>query len=194
MSACVVVLLCLATASGDVRYALSAAYIPVMSMYTLTELTGRRRNQDRTIVIATVEASKRTWVAGILGAVAGGIITMPLVLLTAGAPILGGAAGAVAAIFLFTKRSSTGLKQEYYKQFRDRAKAKRRLGVLTMCNEPVSLSIGVAKIVPSSRRLVDEPFIGGEAPDIKRFHMADGSTRPRPRSCVRRGHRSSGRW
>ncbi|KAB1661632.1 hypothetical protein F8O07_06925 [Pseudoclavibacter sp. CFCC 13796] len=150
-----------------------------MSMYTLTELTGRRRNQDRTIVIATVEASKRTWVAGILGAIGGGIVAMPLVLLTAGGPILGAAAGAAAAIFLFTKRSSTGLKQEYYKQFRDRAKAKKRLGVLTMCNEPVRLDVGVSRIVPSSRRLVDEPFIGGEAPDVKRFHASDTSNRPR---------------
>lgn len=157
-------------------------------MYSLTQLTGRKRNADRTVVIATVEASKRTWVSGILGAIAGGVLVSPLMLIWTPVPLLGAIVGAFGGVVLFTKRSSKGLRQEYYRQIRDRQAAKRRLGHLMMCRQPVDTTVGVTQILPSSIRVGGDDYIGGEAPEIHRFHATDPSSR-RPLSDTRRADR-----
>ncbi|WP_156877135.1 hypothetical protein [Pseudoclavibacter soli] len=123
-------------------------------MYSLTELTGRKRNEDRTIVIATFEASKKAWVSGLVGAAGGTLLLIPLMLISPAIPVLGAVFGAIAAVWLVTHRTRTGLQQPLYRKILDRKAAKQLHGQLLMCMRPVRTGAGLSHVIKSSRPVV----------------------------------------
>ena len=104
-------------------------------VYSLTELTGRKRNENRRMVVMTFEVRRHTFliicaafiaavpVAGILAVLVGvwGIIAVPVVVM--------------AALWLLDSRQTKGLKLMNYQAIVDARRA--RNGVLYAAGQPV---------------------------------------------------------
>ena len=129
-----------------------------MSLYSLTHLTGRKRNADRKIIIATVETSKAGFIVSI---VAIGVSVLP----TAIAVMIFGPAAmvvippifAVAGLILFRSRSQKGLHLPLYRTLLDRGAAKRAKGQILVCGVPIETNAVMSKLMYSSEDATYQP-------------------------------------
>ncbi|WP_159604619.1 hypothetical protein [Agromyces humi] len=128
-----------------------------MSLYSLTHLTGRKRNVDRKIIVMTVEANKATFIVTVIS-VAVSIVPTAILYIFIGAmamvimPTLFGIAG----WWLFRYRSQKGLQLPMYKLLLDRGRAKQLKGKALVCGVPMPAESAITQIVPSSVS-VDDP-------------------------------------
>lgn len=108
-----------------------------MHVYSLTRLTGRRKNVDRTIVVATVEVNRATFVVVVGSAL---VSIVPAVIVGA---LLGAFALAVPALFigagliLVDQRTRKGLQLRRYEAMWDKRKTKVIRGTVFVCGEPL---------------------------------------------------------
>jgi hypothetical protein len=134
-----------------------------MSLYSLTHLTGRKRNADRKIIIATIETSK----AGFLVAVVGALVSIPptAILTALFGPVLlllTPAAFIVAALVLFRGRSNRGLKLPMYRMLLDRNAAKKYRNQILVCGVPIPAHAVMGQLVQSSEPMKATPAANAE--------------------------------
>lgn len=110
----------------------------INSLYMLTEMTGRRSNEQRRVIIGTFEMRHRHfWVSVI--SLAPGLLLMLMLM-----PAIKEWAVLIPPVtlglgFLFAEaRSRTGLKQRYYKDLI--AKAKSNINQFTLAGHPIEVS------------------------------------------------------
>ncbi len=111
-----------------------------MYVYSLTQLTGRRKNVDRTIVVATVEVNRATFLVVVLSALAS-VLPSLLVALLLGpfsayaliVPVLCIGAG----LFLVDQRTRKGLQLRRYEAMWDKRRAKTVSGTAFVCGQPM---------------------------------------------------------
>jgi hypothetical protein len=132
-----------------------------MSMYSLTHLTGRKRNADRTIVIATVETSKQGFIVSVVsilvGVVPTAVITMifgPVALVIV-PPIF-----VIAGLFLFRSRSQKGLQLPMYRMLLDKRAAKTLKGRILVCGVPIRKQTSMGRFVQSSELATETAATG----------------------------------
>lgn len=107
-----------------------------MSMYSLTHLTGRRRNEGRVTVVQGFEFQRKTLVVlgvssavGLVPALILALIVSPFFLLLVPAVIT------VGSYWLFVTRSREGMKLSRYQTITDKKKA--NLNEFHICFEPI---------------------------------------------------------
>jgi hypothetical protein len=126
-------------------------------VYTLTSLTGRKRNVGRTIIINGFEFGRR---ALIIVAISVGASLIPaLVLSSLFGPllfILTPGVFVAAAFILFESRSRQGLQVRLYQSILDKKKA--NTNEFYICFRPVSETLGSSNIVRSSVDVVHSDF------------------------------------
>lgn len=122
-----------------------------MSMYSLTHLTGRKRNADRKVIIATVEVNKATFVISIVAVVAS-ILPTVIAMATFGPPaaVLVPALFIGAGYFLFRYRAQKGLQMPMYKLLMDKSSVKRMRGQILVCGVPVQEHASIGQLTRSS--------------------------------------------
>ena len=122
-----------------------------MSLYSLTHLTGRKRNADRKIIIATVETSKQGFLVSVVAAVVSIIPTVIAVILFGAASlVIVPPLFIVAALVLFRMQSSKGLHLPMYKTLLDKSAAKKVRGQILVCGVPIQRNSVVSKVTYSS--------------------------------------------
>ncbi|XKH58639.1 hypothetical protein LG293_16440 (plasmid) [Citricoccus nitrophenolicus] len=107
----------------------------INSLYMLTEMTGRRSNENRTVVIASFEMRARHfWVAAF--SLVPGLLVLLLMLPAMGQWAIVWPLLFVVAAFLITEtRTRTGLKQRVYKELA--AKKVSRDGQFILAGHPI---------------------------------------------------------
>lgn len=148
-----------------------------MSLYSLTHLTGRKRNTDRKIIIATVETSK----AGFLVSAAAAVVS---IIPTAVAAIFFGSVVIVivpplcivVALVLFRQQSSKGLHLPMYRMLLDKSAAKKTRGQILICGVPIEQVSSVGSVSYSSEPAVPTD----EASEQNLSPAAYGVTAPSP--------------
>ncbi|MFE6966707.1 hypothetical protein ACFVAJ_16485 [Agromyces sp. NPDC057679] len=122
-----------------------------MSLYSLTHLTGRKRNVDRKIIVLTVEANKASFIVTVISV---GVSILPTVILymIIGSPalVIMPTLFAFAGWWLFRYRSKKGLQLPMYRLLLDRGRAKQLRGKALVCGVPMSDESAITKIVSSS--------------------------------------------
>ncbi|KQO98841.1 hypothetical protein [Leifsonia sp. Leaf264] len=136
-----------------------------MYFYSLTHLTGRKKNVDRKIIILTFEADKTTTIITIFSLIASlfptiivyAIIGMPaLVIVPALCSVLGW--------FLFRYRAQKGLQMPMYKLLVDRKAAKELSKQILVCGVPLPKHSSIGRVVSSSEAVLGGTSIPG--PDL----------------------------
>jgi hypothetical protein len=122
-----------------------------MSLYSLTHLTGRKRNADRKIIIATVETSKHGFIVSIVAVIAS-ILPTVIAIAIFGPPaiIVVPVLCVVAALILFKYRSQKGLQLPMYKMLLDKGAAKKLHGQILVCGVPIQRHAVLSTVVHSS--------------------------------------------
>jgi hypothetical protein len=122
-----------------------------VSLYSLTHLTGRQRNADRKIIIATVETSKAGFVVSIV-AVGASIIPTAIAVAIFGPPalVIVPPLFIAAGLWLFRSRSQKGLRLPMYKTLLDKGAAKRIKGQILICGVPIPTRATIGKLSYSS--------------------------------------------
>jgi hypothetical protein len=144
------------------------------SVYSLTDLTGRRKNDGRTMIISGVEIGRRTLIVASVSFLAS---LFPMLIAW---PLLGALSlvtvppAFIAAGFIFFEaRSRKGLKVRRYQAFLDQRKVDP--DTFFVCFQPVSDGLGFTRIVtstePAYRPLENAPnvvFTSSRRPTGKR--------------------------
>ena len=111
-----------------------------MFVYSLTDLTGRRKNADRTMVVATVEVNRFTFLVVLMSLVPAipltavvALLLGPFVYYAAAVPLLCVFAGLA---FVDTK-TKKGLQLRRYEAMWDKRKAKDSATTVYVCSEPL---------------------------------------------------------
>ena len=122
-----------------------------MSLYSLTHLTGRQRNADRKIIIATVETSKAGFIVSIV-AVGASILPTAIAVAIFGPPalVIVPPLFIAAGLWLFRSRSQKGLRLPMYKTLLDKGAAKRIKGQILICGVPIPRRATLVKLSYSS--------------------------------------------
>lgn len=122
-----------------------------MTFYSLTHLTGRKKDVDRKTIILTVEAARSTWII-LVASLAASVIPTALayslfgqVTLIIVPPLVIGA-----AFFLFKFRSSRGLQLPMYKVLMDRRAGKDLARKVLVCGVEMPDTVTLGQMVPSS--------------------------------------------
>lgn len=107
----------------------------INSLYTLTDMTGRRANDNRTVVVATIEMKSRHMVI-VICSVIPGMLVMLMTLPAMGQWALVFPVVFVGIGFLASEaRTRTGLKQRIYKDML--AKSKAHLNEFVLSGHPI---------------------------------------------------------
>ncbi|WIE80970.1 hypothetical protein [Curtobacterium sp. MCSS17_016] len=130
------------------------------SVYSLTDLTGRRKNDGRTMIISGIEVGRRTLIVFSLSGVLSLVPTLMLlpffgILVIAIVPPI-----VIAASFIFFEgRSRRGLQVRRYREFLD--KRQNDANTFYVCFQPTTKDLGFTRIVASAepifRPLADAP-------------------------------------
>lgn len=96
-----------------------------MLVYSLTNLTGARRNEGRQMVVMTFEVQRHTLLVSLLGALAGVIMVAPFFALFGMWALVGIPAVIAAANILFASRQTRGLQVYRYKSLLNSRSAHR---------------------------------------------------------------------
>jgi hypothetical protein len=122
-----------------------------MSLYSLTHLTGRKRNADRKIIIATIETSKEGFVVSVVAVVISLFPTAVAVMIAGPAAMLIIPPIFIAAgLFLVRSRSQKGLHLPMYRSLLDKGAAKRMKGQILVCNVPIQKHAVMSRLSYSS--------------------------------------------
>lgn len=111
--------------------------LAVPSVYTLTTITGRRRNDDRETIVMSFEMRRRTFLLTLLGVLPSSVIGMIAALFIGSYGLLVGAAALGAWSYLVLHQSRTGLRLTTWRALLDRRAAKRTLGQFVQCGQVV---------------------------------------------------------
>lgn len=140
-----------------------------MSLYSLTHLTGRKRNADRKIIIATVETSKQGFFVSIIAVIISLVPTAVAVM------VFGPPAMVVVpplfigiALVLFRMQSQKGLRLPIYRALIDKGAAKKTKGRILVCGVPIDTHASVSKLSYSSTPIDTSTGTGdlfGETPE-----------------------------
>lgn len=104
-------------------------------VYSLTPLTGRRRNSDRRMVVATVEVRQRPFIISIISAVASAPVTGIMAIFVGVWCLIVPPLFIVAGIWLWDARQRRGLHLLNYQAILDRRRA--TTGVLYAAGRPI---------------------------------------------------------
>lgn len=96
-----------------------------MLVYSLTGLTGARKNEGRQKVVMTFEVQRHTLLVSLLGALAGVIVVAPFFALFGMWALVGIPAAIAAANILFASRQTRGLQVYRYKSLLNSRSAHR---------------------------------------------------------------------
>jgi hypothetical protein len=122
-----------------------------MSLYSLTHLTGRKRNADRKIIIATIETSKSGFLVSVVAVVLSIIPTAPAVMIFGpSAMLIVPPICVAAALYLFRSQSQKGLRLPMYRTLLDKGAAKRIQGQILVCNVPIQKHAVMSRVAYSS--------------------------------------------
>jgi hypothetical protein len=121
-----------------------------MNVYDLTDLTGRRANEKRTVTFATVEFNRKFLLVGLASIIPGLILTgvfWPLVdsYALVVPPIVVGA-----SLWLFASRTNDARRLPQYKALIDRRKAKAMVGKFVMGMQVVDPMMSDNLVITSS--------------------------------------------
>lgn len=138
-----------------------------MSLYSLTHLTGRKRNADRKIIIATVETSKHGFIVSVVAVIASLLpTTIAVSLFGPAAMVIVPPLFIIAALILFRYRSQKGLQLPMYKTLLDRNAAKRVRGQILVCGVPMQSSAVLGTAVRSSHPITAADLYLARAKDV----------------------------
>lgn len=113
--------------------------------YDLTGLTGRKKNVDRTMVVATVEVNRFS----LLVTVASAVASLPVAVLTGyvigafaptywwlalGVPVL----AAIAGVVLVDQRARGGLRLRRYQTFLETRRGRKQAQQVLVCGQPLT--------------------------------------------------------
>jgi hypothetical protein len=129
--------------------------------YSLTRLTGRRKNADRSIVVATVEVNRTTFIIVVLSLAASVIpaVIVGILLGSNGAfALIVPAAFVAAGLILVDQRTRKGLQLRRYEAMWDKRRAKAARGTVYVCGEPLH----VPQIVTMTPTVLDAPALIGD--------------------------------
>lgn len=111
-----------------------------MYAYDLTPLTGRKRNRDRTIIVATAEVNRFTFAVTVIGLFAGGLPAL-LIGLALGpfwpAVIIMPVLTVVGGLVLVDQRSKSGLELRRYKTLLERRSGRQRQNIIMLAGKPL---------------------------------------------------------
>lgn len=133
--------------------------------YSLTGLTGRKKNVDRSVIVATVEVNRFTFavvvsaaIVSLLPTVGVGLLLGPLWWLALGLPFLFVAAG----LIFIDQRSKGGLRLRRYQAIAEKRRGKKRAEAIYVCGVPLSPPV-MRSIVPQFRDAApaSEPHANG---------------------------------
>ena len=131
-----------------------------MSSYSLTHLTGRKRNVDRKVIIATVKTSKAGFLVSTIALAISVIPTAIAVMIFGmGALVVVPPLFIAAGLILFRQQSTKGLHLPIYKSLLDKKAAKNTKGQILICGVPIQKHSAVSKLAYSS-----EPITPDDAP------------------------------
>ena len=152
-----------------------------MSIYSLTHLTGRRRSDQRRIVVARFEVRRAPFLASIGGAIA----SLPLVVLTAmvAGPwgMLWVPVGAIAGNVLFASRQRGSMQLRHFEAIRNSMRAAGRLGGRRGANPLKGTFLISGQPFREPTFVLSQPTLawnGGKGRDLFELHE---SRRRRPR-------------
>jgi hypothetical protein len=118
------------------------------SVYSLTDLTGRRKNAGRTMIISGIEVGRRTLIVTSVSFIASLLPTLILF------PLLGALTFVIvppvfiiAGFLFFEGRSRKGLQLRRYEAYLDKRKADP--STFYVCFQPAAKTLGFARIVSS---------------------------------------------
>ena len=119
------------------------------SVYSLTDLTGRRKNVGRTMIISGIEVGRQTLIVFSISAVISIIPTLFFFFIFGALAIVIVPTLVIAgAFFLFVGRSRKGLQLQRYKALNDQRKADP--STFYVCFQPTTAGIGFGRVVASS--------------------------------------------
>ena len=122
-----------------------------MSLYSLTHLTGRKRNADRKVIIATIETSKHGFILSVVAILASFVPTaLAVAIFGPAAMIIVPPLFVAAALILFKQQSSKGLHLPIYKTLLDKNAAKKVRGKILVCGVPIESHSTLSSLVYSS--------------------------------------------
>lgn len=146
------------------------------SVYSLTDLTGRRKNAGRTMIISGIEVGRRALIVTSVSFVAS---LLPMLLLF---PLLGALTFVtVPPLFIiigfvfFETRTRKGLQVRRYELFIDKRKADP--GTFFVCFKPVTDGLGFGRIV-NSTEAVHRPLDNGPAAVFTPSRRLTGKRKP----------------
>jgi hypothetical protein len=115
-------------------------------MYSLTELTGRRKNVERTTVVASFEVNRQRLFIGAAGATVIGVPLAGLIFLVLSwfgltqfgyLCLLGPILSWAVTVWVVTTRESSGLRLRRYEAMWDRRRSKSSIDRVYVCGSPV---------------------------------------------------------
>lgn len=144
-------------------------------VYSLTELTGRRRNENRRMVVMTVEIKRRTFLVSLL-AVLASVPVAGIIAIFAGVwAIVVPAIAVGVALWLWDSRQRKGLKLLNYQRILDQRRA--RNGVLYAAGQVIPK----ATVVMHQRQFIDALNVGRDTDlAVGASNLSDSRPRRRP--------------
>lgn len=145
------------------------------AMFSLTDLTGRNRDVNRTTVIGTVEMKWRVWIILLIGfpfAILVTLFAMPFLGITAliFLPIVEGG-----AVFLIHRRTKSGLKLRTYESLLD--KQRSVINQYFLGGQPIDMSPAQFAVVYTSS--APNPHLDPNAEGRQRQSLATAPRAPR---------------
>lgn len=145
------------------------------AMFSLTDLTGRNRDANRTTVIGTVEMKWRVWIILLIGfpfAILATVFALPFLGITAliFIPIVEGA-----AVYLIHRRTKSGLKLRTYEAILDKKKAV--INRYYLGGQPIDMDPAQYAVVYQSH--APNPNISEDHDGRQKFSLATAPRAPR---------------
>ncbi|MFS0884969.1 hypothetical protein [Aeromicrobium sp. 179-A 4D2 NHS] len=145
------------------------------AMFSLTDLTGRNRDANRTTVIGTVEMKWRVWIILLIAfpfAILAALFAMPFVGITGLLliPVVEGG-----AVFLIHRRTKSGLKLRTYEHLLDKQKAV--INQYFLGGQPIDMNPAQYSVVYTSS--APNPNIALDHEDRQPFSLATAPREPR---------------
>lgn len=157
-----------------------------MEMYSLTEITGQRANENRTMIIAGQEVGNRTarslFVAVPVGA-AGTLLCVPIM---GYAALIVGVILGIAVVMVLTHRSRSGLDINLYQMVQDKRGSNE--GKLFICQRPIDSSAhGTVRMILSSSVPVAPQGVAAEI-EVTDVNSLFDDSGPKKSARKRKGH------
>lgn len=152
--------------------------VSVPSVYTLTTITGRRRNEDRETIVLTFETRRKPFLLTLLGLVPSSLIGLISAAFIGSYGLFVAAAALAGWAWLIIRRSRSGLRQATWRTLLDKRASRKMQGQFIQCGQQVLDGPPVQVQVLASMVYRDRLEDGGDSADLLGVGGGVGELRP----------------